>query len=496
MATVDLVLAVDLGTTCFKAALFGRSGRICGLGRVTVDKDEAVGQRCELPLERFWASLSLAVGEAFRAAGAGPDSVRAMCYSSQANSFLLMDAGGMPLTPLILWPDRRAAGLPPEPRLEAFWKRPDFLNTTGLGLGGPEFCVHKLAWFRRLHPGLWSACSRVMTMSDYLVFSLTGVPAGDQGTAALLGLLDLRAGRWWDKALEAARIAPEQLFSPLPPGTVAGVTSSGAAGLLGLPAGIPLAVGSLDHHAAAIGAGICAVDAPSISIGTVVACVRYCDSFSFLPDCAMGPGTHGYPFYLLAFEENGTGAVDRYHREHCPGLSFPDMLAAVDSVGPGSDGLMASPAIAGKKEVFHRLGVGHTEPHFVRALMESTAASLLEMIERLYPSGRLPARVAATGGGARSDAWLQVFADVCGIEFAVPACAETACLGAGMMAAVAAGWFDCLSEVTRSWSAWSRVIRPDSERHKRYGEWLSEYRTISRQPTTSSQRSALSDQQC
>jgi xylulokinase len=477
MSSADLVLAVDLGTTCFKAGLFDPAGQIRGLGRVTVEKEESGGQICELPVERFWATLSEAVSHAFEAAGEGREALRAICYSSQANSFLLMDGGGRPLTPLILWPDRRALSQAPAPPIEALWSRPDFLETTGLGLGGPEFCVHKLAWFQRLHPGVWSASTHVLTISDYLVFSLTGISAGDQGTAALLGLLDLATGKWWDEALAAAGIRRDQLAEPLPPGARVGATGVAATELLGLPAGIPVAVGSLDHHAAAIGAGICSVDVPSISIGTVVACVRYADRFDPLPGCAMGPGTHGYPFYLLAFEDNGTGALDRYHTEHCPKPPLAEMLTAAHSVAIGSEGLMAAPAVAGQRAEFHNVRSGHTELHFVRALMESTAATLFEMIRRLYPD-RAPERVAATGGGARSEDWLQVFADLSGAEFAVPACGETACLGAGMMAAVAAGWFSGLPEATGAWNAWSRVVSPDPARHERYLKWLCEYRAM------------------
>ena len=275
MSTPDLVLAVDLGTTCFKAALFDRQGTLLSLGRVTVEKEDRDGGRCELPVDAFWRILRDAITHALKGAGARGDAIRGLCYSSQANSFLLLDEGQRPLTPLILWPDRRAAQLPPDPGLQALWSRPDFLSTTGLGLHGSEFCAAKLSWFRRRDPALWNACCQVRTISDYLVFSLTGVPVGDQGTAAMLGLWNLGARSWWDEALQAVGIRREQLSEPLPPGTVGGTTCAAATELLGIPAGIPLAVGSLDHHVAAIGAGICSVDAPSISIGTVVACVRY-----------------------------------------------------------------------------------------------------------------------------------------------------------------------------------------------------------------------------
>ena len=128
---MQLVLGIDLGTSYFKLGLFDREGELRGLGRVAVAPDVGDGSRCELPVERFWSHLAEALSQALAQAGAKAADVRALAYSSQANSFVLLDRRDEPLTPLILWTDARAT--PPDAAVEDLWGRSDFLPATGVG---------------------------------------------------------------------------------------------------------------------------------------------------------------------------------------------------------------------------------------------------------------------------------------------------------------------------------------------------------------------------
>jgi xylulokinase len=293
----------------------------------------------------------------------------------------------------------------------------------------------------------------------------------------LLGLWDLPGHQWWGEALAAINLARSQLSRPLRPGAEAGKVTVEGAGLLGFGQGIPLRVGSLDHHVAAIGAGIQGVAHLSASMGTVVSCLRYSDEYFPEPDTCVGPGTHGHPFYKLAFEGNGTGALDWYYSQHGKGLSFSELIHAAESVPIGSDGLMARPSADcyGGFQGFCNLQAGQQLGHFVRSIMESTAASLRALTDRLFRSST-PGRVFVTGGGARSEFWPQMIADLLGVEVAISSCQETACLGAGMLAAVGAGWFDSLAEASQSWSAAGRIFQPELRRHEAYSEWYDLYR--------------------
>ena len=143
-------LGIDLGTTYFKAGIWDDSGRQCGLGRAPVPKNTG-GGRCEHPVEDFWKAIRTAVTEALADAGVPASALDGVSYSSQANSFILLDGAMEPLTNLVLWPDGRAGECcDPLGRLAS---RPDFMEKTGLGIvPDGEFMLAKLDWFRKNRP--------------------------------------------------------------------------------------------------------------------------------------------------------------------------------------------------------------------------------------------------------------------------------------------------------------------------------------------------------
>jgi len=432
---MELVAGVDLGTSYFKVGLFGREGTMHGLGRVAVAKDIGNGSLCELPAERFWSILRQALQQACAQANTMPENIIAISYSSQAGSFLLLDKNNSPLTPLILWPDTRDAQL--DPAAVNLWKHPKFLATTGIGIDlAPVSCVSKLKWFQNNQPHIWAQTHRVMTISDYFTFSLTGKFVGDAGTASLLGIYDLPNHRWWSDAFAILGIDPSYFSTPLLPGTAAGVVTPEGANLLGLHSGIPFVVGSLDHHVAAIGAGVPSIAPASESTGTVVACLNYLTTFSPKPNCCMGPGLDNNTFYQLAVSSNGASVLEWYQKNFAQDLSIVELLSLAQNIPGGAEGLTALPSADTFPVLtgFQNASPKHTRGHYVRAILESNAATLKELMEQLCGKD-IPPRIVATGGGAKSKLWLQIKSDLLQAQMISAACEEPACRGAAMFAA-------------------------------------------------------------
>ena len=95
-------LGIDLGTSFFKAGVFDETGKLYGLGRHPVKKESSVGNSCELDVAVFWETLTSCIGDAVKEANISSSQIDALSYSSQANSFILLDKSDHPLTPLIL----------------------------------------------------------------------------------------------------------------------------------------------------------------------------------------------------------------------------------------------------------------------------------------------------------------------------------------------------------------------------------------------------------
>ena len=430
---MSCVLGIDLGTSYFKAALFDQTGALRGLSRLPVPK-RTEGGCCELAIEDFWRVIGECISGACAEARIAPEEIVAVSYASQANSFLLLDEQNHPLTPLILWPDLRAAE--ERGRAQTLWEHPRFLSVTGLGIGSPEFMVHKLCWFQEHEPALWASTRHVLTLADYFAFGLTGLFQGDQGTAALLGLWDIQRQEWWDEALRAIDLPARYLGQPLPPGHALGAISTVTAQAFGLRPGVPVIAGSLDHHVAAMGAGLGSIAPATDSTGTVIALLRDCPVWEPRPGCCMGPAAGKVGYYQLTFSNHGAGILEAYQQRHAPEATLPSLLKMAESGEPP-----------------------HGPP--IRAILEDAAEEVASLVRQLYGT-HPPARIVATGGGARSDLWLQLKADHVGAEFVVTQCQEPACLGAALLAAVAVGWFPDLSAASAAWVHARKAYAPSA----------------------------------
>ena len=158
---------------------------------------------------------------------------------------------------------------------------------------------------------------------------------------------------------------------------------------------------------------------------------------------------------------------------------------------PGADGLLAFPHMAGMvcpvadpraKGVFFGVGLGHGRAHFVRAIMEGVACMVREQLEMLLDLGARADALTCIGGAARSELWLQIKADMCQRELAVPECEEAAGLGTAMISWVAAGAYPTLQEAKAAMVRPRRRVQPDGAKAGAYdavyGRYLKLYRRV------------------
>jgi sugar (pentulose or hexulose) kinase len=456
---MKLLLGIDLGTSYFKVGLFDRAGKLKGLGRVAVPKKTPALGRCELSVESFWQALRRGLEEALVEASAQAAQIVGLSYSSQANTFVLIDRWDRPLTPLVIWTDER--GEPVEEELKQFADSAEFGPRTGFqGITG-AWAVAKWRWWQKNQPQQWAETRRVMTLSDYLTFSLTGERVGDASTAAFLGIYDLADRKWWSEALRNFEIDPDLLSDPLLPGTRCGHTFEGATARLGLPTGIPFTVGGLDHHVAGLGSGLGRLGDASISTGTVLASMTLVDEVIPQSGCYHGPHFDGAHYYRLAFDSQGAGQLEDYQRSFAPNHDLDQLLALAALAPPGGGPVL-------------RPGSGVSDPEhgkFVRQLLERIAMGHRTLLRQVM--GSLPARnIVATGGGARSALWLQIKAAMLGATIVKPECQEPACLGASLLAGVGAGIFQGLDDASHSTVREEIRYDPDPELLEFYREFF------------------------
>jgi len=473
----DLYAGFDLGTTFFKVGLYTASGQQMGMGRRAFVKDEDAEGRCTVPVCRFLETVSAAFQDALRQAGATPAAIKGVSYCSQANTFLLLDNRDKPLTPLIVWPDLRAAPL--SEQIVALTATDRFLEQSGQGIVAAETMLAKLDWLRRNEPELWGRTARIVTISDYVSLLLTDQFIGDSGTASLTGLWDLQQNRWNQTILEFLELEARQLPELHRPGALTvGVGKSGAA-WLGIPEGTPFTIGALDHHAAALGGGIGRWAPVSVSFGTSLVCFRFEDGYRPALGSCLGPATDPGRFYRIAFCAPGASAMDWYQRDYAPESPFEALLASAESTPTGCDGLRAVsengtirflqssqggrsdrpldgdppslPEPISMTPSFHHSSEVTSLGYYVRAVMELTGRNTAKLLNDLGAM-ETASRILAVGGAARSDLWMQVVEETSGVAVSPARPADTAARGAAMFATVATGLHGSLEACAIQWS--------------------------------------------
>ena len=469
-------LTYDLGTTALKTALIDTQGQVAAACTLEYPPQHPAPGQVEMEPEAYWRA---AVETTHQVLAQAPGEVLAVGFSSQAQTFVPLDAAGQPLYPAMVWLDNRSQEI--AEAWQAQWLSLErFQQISGYGFIPPGMTVFKLAWLRQNAPGAHQAW-KFLFLPDYITYRLTGETVTDPVLARMGGMFNLERNDWDPDLLAAAGVSREQLPTVLPPGGVAGRLHARAAAVLGLPPGIPVCTGSNDQLTGALGAGNVHPGMVSETTGTALAVIG--TTLALLRDARLVAGEHPAPGLFYAMSYSNTSAVLlTWLREICgsEGEDFPTFLRGVERIPPGCDGLTLLPHFSGApynpsaRGMMLGLGLNHTRQHLVRAVMESCACLLREHLEPF--AAQAPLReVRSMGGAARSDVWLQMKADLLGLPVERPACPLPANLGAAMLAAVGTGHFARLDEAAEAWYRPAAAFEPDPLRWPAYQEVYGRY---------------------
>ncbi len=424
MSTIHdpIILGLDIGTSAVKAVL--------------IDMNQAVLASASLPLEisrprpgwseqnpRDWVETThAALRRLRRDAPEAFARVRAIGLSGQMHGAVVVDAGGQPLRPAMLWNDARAdaecAGL--------MAAMPDLPKIAGV-LPMPGLTAPKLLWLRKHEPELFGAIHKVLLPKDFVRLALTGDYVTDMCDAAGSLWLDEARRRWSVRAVEASGLKIAQM-----PGVIEGTESSGVVrpGLsaeLGWSPGVIVAGGSGDSAAAAIGLGALADGDAFISLGTSCQLFVTTASYRPRPETLVHAFAHCVPnrWFQQAAMLNGASALAWVASALGRGGAIEGLLQDVEAAGPGAHGeLLFLPYLAGERTphnnarargVFFGLSEATTTADLTRAVLTGVAYSIREAREVLAAAGSPLAAVGVVGGGTRSTLWLQIIADVTGL---------------------------------------------------------------------------------
>jgi xylulokinase len=491
----ELVLGIDIGSTTSKAALVSLDGRIVALEEVThTISRPRPGWAEQDPDAVWWADVVTLCRRLLPPRGGGH--VVAAAAVTLGPCLVVTDAAGQPLRPAILYGiDTRAVA-----EIDELGER---LGASAVlaRCGSPlttQAVGPKLAWLARHEPQVLRAARSLFTASSFLAYRLTGEYVLDHHSASqCVPLYDVNHNTWIeDWAAEAVGGAALPPLPPLRwPQEVAGVVSAAAAAQTGLPAGIPVAAGTIDSLAEALGAGVRAPGNLLLAYGTTMFLAEVMTTAR--PDprlwspASLVPGARN-----LTAGTATAGALAAWVRDLCGASDFAALTAAAREVPPGAGGVVVLPYFAGERTplfdprargVIAGLSLAHTSAHVFRAALEGIALAVRHNLDVMREAGSRPQRFVASDAELKGVLWPQIVSDVTGLEQDVLEAPAVATVGAALLAAIAAGRADLATD----WSGARAVVAPDPAAVAAYEEPYRIYREL--YPATRDQQHALAD---
>jgi xylulokinase len=488
----DVVLAVDLGSGGPKTAYVSLSGEVIDhvhqrVTMTTLPDDGVV----EDPLE-WWSAICDGAAELAARGTVEPNRIVAVAVTGQWGSTVPVDLDGEPVGDCIMWLDQRAGSLARDQlggRLAVDGYRPrlavEFVRRSG-GAPNPQGndpLGHRL-WIQRCEPDRYARTSTFLEPIDYVNLRFTGRVRATQATMLASWLTDNRRLDVTDydpMLVGFAGTDPTRLPELLPIRSVVGPVTAEAAAATGVPAGIPVVTGLPDLHTAALGSG--AIDDHhghlAISTSAWVGCHTPDKRTSLQHQMATVPAAIPDRYILVNNHDCGGVSLewlrdlviapdDLLGRGDVPSLRQLDELAA--SVPPGANGVMFAPWLKGgrtpvsdtsMRASFLNLGIDSGRAELVRAVLEGISHQLRWILESAEKVLRHPIHdLRVIGGGAQSDLWCQIQADVLGRpvhRVAQPLLVNVR--GAALFAGLVTGRIDQRSLAERA--RVERVFRPD-----------------------------------
>ena len=516
----DHLIGVDLGTSSTKAALYRTDGTLVAEASADVPLLYPSPGVVEQENDDFYRTAAETVGRIVRESGVDPRRVAAIAFDSQMAGVGSIDENYEPATRFDSWLDMRC-------RPYIAWLNDNHADLITRLTGCAPTCDHgpKILWWKHERPDDYARVAKFVMPSAYVAGRMAGLTADrafmDYTFIHFSGLADNRAGAWSAAICDTLGVEMDVLPEIVEPWRVIGEVTEAAARDFGLAPGTSIAAGCGDTAANALGAGIVRPGQVFDVAGTASVLAGCTDRFvadtthrALLTMRSVIPGLWNPLAYIAGggqalrwFRDQFAGGWMAAHgpqttddRQSAHGIApssvvrrlssadevYVEMIAEAAATPPGADGLFFSPHLGGRicpatpemRGAWLGFSWGHTRAHFFRAILESIAyeyAWYLRILREYIPNLELT-ETRAVGGGARSDAWNGIKADVMGVPYQRLARNEFGTWGAAMIAGKAAGIYDDLSATAAEHARPAGdPIRPSVENHEFYQPLVEQY---------------------
>jgi xylulokinase len=435
------ILAVDLGTGGPKTGMVSLTGEVLGHAVSSVPTQYLPDGGAVQDPEAWWRCIGDDVRRQVASGVAAPGDLVGVGITGQWGSTVPVDSEGRSVGLCLLWADTRggrysakAMGGPISLVGYSPGNMVRWIQITGgaPSPNGADPLGHEL-YLRHNEPETYARTTTFLEPLDYLGLRFTGRRAATLASMILSWLTDNRPGaplRYVPELVGRAGRDPKRLPQLLATGSVLGDIQLGVAAELGLPS-VPVVAGVPDLHTAYLGSGAVAPYQAHVTISSTawIACEVPFKRTDVFHQMATVPGLRPNS-YLVANNHETAGLCLQWLRDSllsAGGASAPSYneLTALAAQAPaGAGGLIFTPWLKGERTPvedrtlrggFLNVSIDTGRPQFVRAVLEGVALNARWMLDAVEPFVKrtLPS-LRIMGGGAVSDLWCQIHADILG----------------------------------------------------------------------------------
>ena len=473
-----LLLGVDVGTSSTKGVLARPDGEVVA----TAQRDHGLSLPrpgwAEHDAEKVWWADFVSVCKELL--DEADDGIVGVCTSGIGAALLPADENGNPLRPAILYgidtrAEKEIGELNERYGEETLLARCGSLLTTQAV--GP-----KLLWLRRNEPEVWGRTTKFFMANSFIAWRLTGEYVLDHHSASQCDpLYDVHSYRWigeWAEEVAPGLPLPRLLW----PAEVVGEVTSEASEETGIPAGTPVAAGTIDAWSEGASVGVQKPGDLMLMYGTTMFVIEV------LEDALHHPGLWGTTGILpethnLAAGMATSGALTGWLQRISGGVPYETLTEEAAAVPPGSDALVVLPYFAGERTplqdprargLISGLTLSHGRGHLYRAMLEATAYGVRHIFEAMGEAGGGGERLVAVGGGTKGGLWTRIVSDVTGRPQDLPEQTIGASYGDALLAARAVG----LAGHDEDWSRIVGTVEPDPKNEGLYDQLYGVYRDL------------------
>ncbi|WP_112480171.1 xylulokinase [Vibrio variabilis] len=409
-----MYIGIDLGTSGVKSIAMTEQGEILASCTVSLEVSRPKPLWSEQDPSAWWEATCESINGL--KASVNLSDVLAIGLSGQMHGATLIDVNGDVLRPAILWNDGRCEAECKE--LEA--AVPNSRDITG-NIMMPGFTAPKLKWVANHEPEVFAKVDKVLLPKDYLRFKMTGDFASDMSDSAGTCWLDVEKRAWSEELLEATGLSVSHMPELFEGSAVTGILSPDIANAWEMPQ-VAVVAGGGDNAAGAVGVGITLPGQAMLSLGTSGVYFAVSDGFVSNPELALHSFCHALPqtWHTMSVILSAASCLS-WVAELTGFEDVGDMIDEVEENADTTSQVIFLPYLSGERTphnnpdaqgVFFGMTHSTTKLELAQAVLEGVGFAFADGFDALHVTKNIPDEVSLIGGGARSEYWRQMLADI------------------------------------------------------------------------------------